>query len=172
MVHGTFILKQHIYWARKCTSTVPYKQPTRDFWYSRGTLLLTTTKGREAYVPCTTFSKTMELLSYCRKYNIGLKLPGIQAPAQTHEVNLSEREKMWDIAPLEEYFNNGGIPTDPVELDQCTTVFNPLLFVISHLETIKSHNGNPVYQPYLDRLGTFRQKLESINLICVKDESN
>lgn len=168
MVHGTFILKPYKYWSLMCTSTVPNTTLNALLWYSRGTLLSSAIKGIEANVPCTTFLKTMELFKYCLKNNIGLKLPDMAEPGQTNEVTFPEKKEVWNIAPLEEYFNTCCIPIGSVKLDRCTTVFNPLLFVGTHLAIIKAHNGNPVYRPYFDRLVTFREILESINLNYIK----
>lgn len=168
MSHVTLYIRPHIYRGYKCDTTVTPATQYSNICHTCVTPLNPTRKGIEPSVTCVTFVKTMELFKYCLKNNIGLKLPDMAEPGQTNEVTFPEKKEVWNIAPLVEYFSTCCIPTGPVKLDRCTTVFNPLLFAGTHLATIKAHNGNPVYRPYFDRLVTFQKILESINLNYIK----
>ena len=163
MVHGTLIVNRQKYRGYKCTTTVPdYFIPAQN-WYSSGTLQISTSKGFETNVPCTTFSKTMELFEYCKKNNISLVLPEQKETGISTDFHFPEIIEKWNIGELENYFAPYEIPPAPLQLDRCTTITDIGLFISSHLATIKAHNGNPGYLPYYDRLVSFRKKIESIN---------
>jgi hypothetical protein len=57
-----------------------------------------------------------------------------------------------DITELENYFASIELPTQPVKLNQCTTITDCSLFIEHHLSTIKANCGNRIFLPYLDRL--------------------
>jgi hypothetical protein len=65
-----------------------------------------------------------------------------------------EQLETWsnDIAELETYFANTGLPTQPVKLNKCSTIKDCSLFIESHFATVKANNGNTRYLPYLKRL--------------------
>lgn len=72
-----------------------------------------------------------------------------------------EQVKSWeqDIAELENYYEGIELPTQPVKLNQCSTITNCSLFIESHFSTVKSNNGNKYYLPYLNRLQELKQVL-------------
>lgn len=72
-----------------------------------------------------------------------------------------EQPKNWnnEIAELEAYFASIGLPTQPVKLNECTTITDCSLFIESHLATVKGTNGNETYISYLNRLQKLRQIL-------------
>lgn len=67
----------------------------------------------------------------------------------------------WDheVQELENFFKTASFPTTPIKLNQCCTIRQPLLFVSSHLKTLKSHWGNPTFLPYFERLKALKSKL-------------
>jgi len=67
----------------------------------------------------------------------------------------------WDkeISELEAYFASIALPTQPVKLDQCSTVTNVQRFIEGHLATVKNYNGVQTFEPYLNRLQTLKQIL-------------
>jgi hypothetical protein len=44
-----------------------------------------------------------------------------------------------------------------------SVIVNVPLFIESHLERVKAHNGNPTFQPYLDRLTGLKNLLTNLN---------
>ena len=75
-----------------------------------------------------------------------------------------EQVNLWDISGLQLFFQTATLPTDPVKLDQCTTILNVRNMVSSHFETVKAQNGNPRYLPYLLRLELLKQILSPSNI--------
>ena len=57
-----------------------------------------------------------------------------------------------DIKELEHYFKTTTLPTQPVKLNQCSTITNFSLFIESHFATVKANNGKRTFLPYLNRL--------------------
>jgi hypothetical protein len=66
-----------------------------------------------------------------------------------------------DIIELESYFSGITIPTQPVKLNQYSTIKDCSLFIKSHLATVKANNGKPTYLPYLNRLQELKQVLNT-----------
>jgi len=67
----------------------------------------------------------------------------------------------WDkeISALEKYFAGITLPTQPVKLDQCSTITNVSRFIESHLATAKEYNGIQSFEPCLNRLQTLKERL-------------
>ena len=61
-----------------------------------------------------------------------------------------------DIAELEKYFAGIELPTQPVKLNNYTTITDCSLFIESHFATVKGNNGNKTFLPYLNRLQEFK----------------
>jgi len=63
--------------------------------------------------------------------------------AERIEHPIKEQPKNWskDIAELESYFANITLPTNPVKLNQCSTITDCSLFVESHFAMVKASNG-------------------------------
>lgn len=74
-----------------------------------------------------------------------------------------EETENWqqEIKEIENFFTKASYPPQPIELDQCSTICNPQLFIKSHLEYVKKYNGNRVFLPYLERLQKLKRKLNS-----------
>lgn len=64
-----------------------------------------------------------------------------------------------DITKLENYFTNITLPTQPVKLNQCSTITNCSLFIESHFATLKANNGKRTFLPYLNRLQELKKVL-------------
>lgn len=71
-----------------------------------------------------------------------------------------EQPKNWnnEIAELENYFAGIEPPTQPVKLNNCSTITDCSLFIETHLATVKANNGKETFLPYLNRL----QELKNI----------
>lgn len=67
----------------------------------------------------------------------------------------------WDhyIAELESFFSSVTVPLLPLKLNQCTKIVDFSKCVESHFATVKAHNGNKGYLPYLERLREIRDYL-------------
>lgn len=63
-----------------------------------------------------------------------------------------------NVAELVQFFSNTLLPGGSIKLDTCSTIIDINKFVDSHLSIVKAHDGNPCYEPYLERLN----KLKSI----------
>ena len=66
--------------------------------------------------------------------------------------NINEPKEVWNIDDIELFYTTIILPTQPIELDCCSTIIDMTKFVDSHLSIVKAQNGNPRYKPYLDRL--------------------
>ena len=64
-----------------------------------------------------------------------------------------------DILELENYFSGITIPSQPVKLNQYSTIEECSLFIKSHFATVKANNGKLTYLPYLNRLQELKQVL-------------
>ena len=76
-----------------------------------------------------------------------------------------QKPESWeqDITELENYFTGIQIPTQPIKLNQCSTITDIHLFIESHFATVKAQNGKRTYLPHLNRLQELKQYL-TINL--------
>lgn len=72
-----------------------------------------------------------------------------------------EQPQNWkqDISELKTYFESIELPTQPVKMNQCSTVTNIPLFIESHFATLKTYNGNPYFRPHLNRLLELKEVL-------------
>ena len=62
-----------------------------------------------------------------------------------------------EITELEAYFKNTTLPTGPIKLNQCATITNLNNFINTHLKALKTNNGKPTFEPYLNRLQQLKQ---------------
>lgn len=78
-----------------------------------------------------------------------------------------EQPQSWnnDIAVLESYFASIELPTQPVQLNKCSTITNCSLFIESHFAAVKANNGNNTFLPYLNRLQTLKDIFISSSLL-------
>jgi len=73
----------------------------------------------------------------------------------------NKHSESWDneIQSIESFFNSILLPPTPIRLDQCTVITNLPKFISSHMATLHSNNGNPVFLPYLQRLQNLKSML-------------
>lgn len=64
-----------------------------------------------------------------------------------------------EIEKLENCFAGIILPTQPVKLNQSSTVTNVTLFIDGHLATVKANNGKRTFLPYLTRLQELKKYL-------------
>jgi len=67
-----------------------------------------------------------------------------------------------DISNLENYFSQITIPTQPIKLNQSSTIVDCSLFIKSHIATVKANNGKQTFLPYLHRLTELKQLLTTL----------
>jgi len=86
-----------------------------------------------------------------------------EQPEPVHYFSTPDHAKpeIWDqdITELENYFTGITLPTQPIRLNQCSTVTNVQLFIDSHFATAKAHTGKETFLPYLNRLQELKQVL-------------
>jgi hypothetical protein len=74
---------------------------------------------------------------------------------------MKPHEPVWgaEIEALETFFDSrrDNLP-DSVKMGH-SVIVNVPLFIESHLERVKAHNGNPTFKPYLDRLTGLKEIL-------------
>ena len=72
-----------------------------------------------------------------------------------------EQPQNWniEIAELETYFAKIEPPTQPIKLNQCSTITDYSLFIESHFAIVKANNGKETFLPYLNRLQELKQIL-------------
>jgi len=68
---------------------------------------------------------------------------------------------LWDITELETFLNNLSAPESPFKINQFGTINDPKQFIESHLEIVKSNNGNKTFAPYYNRLIELREALKA-----------
>lgn len=78
---------------------------------------------------------------------------------QPTEIIENETSTLWEIDELEIFLKSVTIPTEPIRLNQCSVINNPILFISGHLATVKYNNGKRTFLPYLYRLEQFREIL-------------
>jgi len=87
----------------------------------------------------------------------------IEQPKPVYYFSKPEQPKpeSWeqDITELENYFTGITLPTQPVKLNQCSTITNCSLFIESHFATVKANKGKRTFLPYLKRLQELKQVL-------------
>ncbi len=80
----------------------------------------------------------------------------IEQPEPVYYFSKPEQPKpeSWeqDITELENYFTGIKLPTQPVKLNNCSTITSCSLFIESHFATVKAQKGNRIFLPYLNRL--------------------
>ena len=76
-----------------------------------------------------------------------------------------EQPQNWsnNIAELETYFASIKLPTQPVKLNEWSTITNCSLFIESHFATVKANNGKRTFLPYLNRLQELKEVLTKNN---------
>lgn len=86
-----------------------------------------------------------------------------EAEVQTFEQPELPKPETWeqDITDLESYFNSIKLPTQPVKLNQCSTITDCERFVKSHLTVIKANNDKRNILPFINRLKEFKEALEA-----------
>jgi hypothetical protein len=70
----------------------------------------------------------------------------------------------YEIEELERFFENIKFSSEPIKLDQCSTITDIPLFIKTHLSISKFQSKNRRYRPYFQRLIQFR------NIINLKNE--
>ena len=72
-----------------------------------------------------------------------------------------EQPQNWniEIAELETYFAKIEPPTQPIKLNQCSTITDYSLFIESHFAIVKANNGKDTFLPDLNRLQELKQIL-------------
>ncbi len=61
------------------------------------------------------------------------------------------------IQEIEDYFNSIKLPKGPIQLNKCTTIEDPELYVKASISIIKRNTGNRTYYPYYKRLVLFKE---------------
>ena len=74
---------------------------------------------------------------------------------------IKEQPQSWsnDITELENYFASIELPTQPIKLNQCSTIIDCSLFIESHFISVKANDGKRRFLPYLKRLQELKQIL-------------
>jgi hypothetical protein len=70
----------------------------------------------------------------------------------------------YEIEQLERFFDKINFLSEPIKLDQCSTITDIPLFIQTHLSISKYQSKNRRYRPYFQRLIQFR------NVVILMDE--
>ena len=79
----------------------------------------------------------------------------IEHPIKEQPANWSD-----EIAELENYFKSVKLQTEPIKLDNGSTINNCQLFIESHLAIVKANNGERTFLPYLNRLRELKEAID------------
>jgi hypothetical protein len=90
--------------------------------------------------------------------------PAVQPLVEVKTIEQPEKPKPqnWDneIKELENYYSVINLPTQPVKLNDCSTILDCSYFIKNHLATVKANNGKKTFLPYLNRL----QELKEVSI--------
>ncbi len=109
--------------------------------------------------------KQKSISSTSDELNAGLETENLIKPeienTQKRLANVSIL-KTWedDVNALERFFSGTKLPDYPVKLNPYCTISDVLLFIDSHLSTVKANKGNPTFTPYLTRLQELKQFID------------
>jgi hypothetical protein len=70
------------------------------------------------------------------------------------------KNEQWNIKELEEFFATAQLPAT-FRLDTCSVVTDMKLFIESHLDMIRGHEGQKGYLPYYERLLSLKNFIEN-----------
>ncbi len=109
------------------------------------------------------------LINYDWRNFRNTKTPTIEQPIaeiELHQILTPSQKNIqpdWDksIAEIETFFAGITLPTQPIKLNQCSTITNVPLFLERHLATIKANQGNMNFLPYLNRLQNLKEILSN-----------
>ncbi len=79
----------------------------------------------------------------------------------------TDRPADWQLKDLEQFFKSVPLPTHPVQL-KAVAVRNVSKFVRRHLEVVKWNEGRERYLPYLERLKSLREHIQSVSKFDLK----
>lgn len=91
-----------------------------------------------------------------------LPLPKVEVfQPQPIELPTQKQPESWsnDIAELETFFKSVEVPTQPIKLNQSSTISDCSLFIDSHIARVKANSGKQTFLPYLHRLQKLKQIL-------------
>jgi len=73
--------------------------------------------------------------------------------------------KSWnkEIVELEKFFENIELPTQPMQLNNHSTITDIANYLESHFATVKANNGKPTFLPYLERLQELMRVMQPRN---------
>lgn len=93
--------------------------------------------------------------------NVEPKITKVQNTTFKKIIQHKKYAEIWsrDIAELENYYSNATLPTEPIQLNQCSRILDISKFIKSNLQMIKANNGNRTFLPYFNRLQDLKQIL-------------
>jgi hypothetical protein len=108
---------------------------------------------------------------YISTENIEVESSTTQPTSATSEINVAPFNKpqhqpiSWaqDVYDLITYFESIKLPIGPIKLNEATTINEPLKFIESHLFTTFNNDGNPIFEPYLNRVKELKICIENNN---------
>ncbi|GEM_PF-142170 len=71
---------------------------------------------------------------------------------ETPERFAQPEKALWHVGELEAFFEAATLPPGPIQLKPFGKITDPPRFIRSHIDTLKAHNGNKTFEPYLRRL--------------------
>jgi len=85
----------------------------------------------------------------------------ISNPVKTpyHTTSIKKDDWSSEISDIEAWLSEATLPATPFKLSVCETINDCQLFLMVHLLTAKTNNGNPTFRPYLDRVINFKNKV-------------
>ena len=72
-----------------------------------------------------------------------------------------ERDKEKDSVVLELFFEGLKLPSNPLKINEYSTIKDLSKFIDSHIDIVKANNGNRTFLPYLNRLQELKQFLKA-----------
>lgn len=105
-------------------------------------------------LPQHNFEKVTGVTKVTRQQNILIPDESLTSKVEVFRNTQNEQSISWsnDIVELEKFFESIDLPTQPIMMNQCTTITDCSFFIESHFSIIKLTNKKSFILPYLHRL--------------------
>jgi len=107
--------------------------------------------------------KKLEIVATAVKTEPKTNILQRQSTIRRKMIETKKYVEIWskEIAELEKFYSDFPLPTESIQLNECSMINDISNFIQSNLQTIKANDGNHTFLPYLNRLQQLKQILIS-----------